>query len=150
MLLFHYPQEFLNFLSSSGFPPHKLKLKIDALITLLRNLQPPNLCNCTRLQTKSLQNNIIEAVILKDATKGEISFILRISMLPSDWSFSFKRLQFPVKVSFAITINKAQDQILYIRWRRSLKSVIFIWTIIGGIFSKWRPESSYDFNFNRR
>jgi ATP-dependent DNA helicase PIF1 len=31
-------------------------------------------------------------------------------MIPSDLPFSFKRLQFPVKVSFAITINKAQGQ----------------------------------------
>jgi ATP-dependent DNA helicase PIF1 len=31
-------------------------------------------------------------------------------MIPTDLPFSFKRLQFPVKVSFAITINKAQGQ----------------------------------------
>jgi ATP-dependent DNA helicase PIF1 len=41
----------------------------------------------------------------------EIVFIPRISMIPSDLPFSFKRLQFPVKVSFAITINKAQGLI---------------------------------------
>jgi hypothetical protein len=29
---FHYPQEFLKSLSSSAFPPHKLKLKIGAAI----------------------------------------------------------------------------------------------------------------------
>jgi ATP-dependent DNA helicase PIF1 len=57
-----------------------------------------------------LQNNIIETVILTEPAKGEIAFIPRISMIPSDLPFSFKRLQFPVNVSFAITINKAQGQ----------------------------------------
>ena len=31
-------------------------------------------------------------------------------MIPTDLPFSFKRLKFPVKVSFAVTINKAQGQ----------------------------------------
>jgi ATP-dependent DNA helicase PIF1 len=57
-----------------------------------------------------LRNNIIEAVILTGPAKGEIAFIPRIPMIPSDLPFSFKRLQFPVQVSFAITINKAQGQ----------------------------------------
>ncbi|KAF0755671.1 ATP-dependent DNA helicase PIF1-like [Aphis craccivora] len=52
----------------------------------------------------------LKAVILKGPAKGEIAFIPRIPMIPSDLSFSFKRLQFPVKVSFAITMTKAQGQ----------------------------------------
>jgi len=70
----HYLQEFLNYLSLSGFLPRKLKLKVVAPINLLRNLQPSNLCNETRLQIKSLWNNIIEAVILTGQEKGEIAF----------------------------------------------------------------------------
>jgi hypothetical protein len=57
-----------------------------------------------------LQNNIIEAVFLTRPAKGEIAFIPRIPMIPFDLPFYFKRLQFPVKVSIAITMNKSQSQ----------------------------------------
>jgi ATP-dependent DNA helicase PIF1 len=35
-------------------------------------------------------------------------FIPRIPLIPSDMPFGFKRLQYPVRLSFAMTINKAQ------------------------------------------
>ena len=33
-------------------------------------------------------------------------------MIPTDMSFQFKRLQFPIQLAFVITINKAQRQSL--------------------------------------
>ena len=39
-------------------------------------------------------------------------FIPRIPLIPSDMPFEFKRLQFPIKASFAMSINKAQGQSL--------------------------------------
>jgi len=41
-----FPQEYLNSLSLSGMPPHKLELKIGSPIILLRNIQgDKGLCN---------------------------------------------------------------------------------------------------------
>ena len=79
---------------------------------LLRNLDPPRLCNGTRLAVKQLLPHVIEATIMTGVGKGEDVFIPKIPIIPSDLPFEFKRLQFPVKLSFAMTINKAQGQSL--------------------------------------
>ena len=58
--------------------------------------------------------NIIEAAILTGKHQGENVLLPRIPMIPTDTPFEFKRLQFPVQLAFAMTINKAQGQSLQV------------------------------------
>ncbi len=82
-------------------------------ILLLRNLnQSIGLCNGTRLNVKRLGQRVIEVEIIIGNNVGKRVFIPHIIMSPSgtDWPFVLRRRQFPVRVAFAITINKSQGQ----------------------------------------
>ena len=52
----NYPLEFINSLTPSGMPEHRLCLKVGSIIVLLRNL---DIQNGTRLTVKLLYENII-------------------------------------------------------------------------------------------
>ena len=103
------PLEFLNSLSPNGLPPHRLQLKISAIMMLLRNLNVnEGLCNGTRLIVKDLKEYTILAEILSGSKAGTSVLIPRIDLSPSieEVPFHMKRRQFPVKLSHAMTLIK--------------------------------------------
>ncbi|KAI9117189.1 hypothetical protein K1719_011355 [Acacia pycnantha] len=106
-------KEYLNAIKCSGIPHHKLILKVGVPIMLLRNIdQAAELCNGTRLQIKQLGKNVIEAKALNGTNIGEDILIYRMDMNPSEAKlpFTMTRRQFPIIISFAMTINKSQGQ----------------------------------------
>lgn len=111
-----YPTEFLNSINIGGFPLHRLALKVGCPIMLLRNLDPTTgMCNGTRLIVSQMSRRVIEAIIMCGPHAGEHCFIPRIPLSSSDNSrlpFNLQRLQFPVRLAFAMSINKAQGQSL--------------------------------------
>lgn len=110
-----YPIEYLNQLTFAGIPPHTLKLKIKAPIMLLRNInQREGLCNGTRLIVSQLLPTIIEATIITGTCTGKRVYIPRIKFVhkPANLPFAFERKQFPIKICYAMTINKSQGQSL--------------------------------------
>ncbi|KAL3652901.1 hypothetical protein CASFOL_002582 [Castilleja foliolosa] len=68
----------------------------------------------TRLLITRLGSHVLEGRIITGTNSGERVIIPRLSLTPSDVKvpFKFQRRQFPVMISYAMTINKSQGQSL--------------------------------------
>ncbi|PIA37051.1 hypothetical protein AQUCO_03100065v1 [Aquilegia coerulea] len=109
------PLEFLNTMIISGLPNHKLELKLGVPIMLIRNInQRFGLCNGTRLIVTKLGVKFIQAKVITGNNIGRIFNINRIVLTSDDpkTSFTITRVQLPIRICFAMTINKSQGQTL--------------------------------------
>ena len=110
------PVEYLNRITLANFPLHQTILKVGIPVLLLRNLDPASgLCNGTRLLITRLGQRVIEGKILTGSCAGNIVFIPRIALTTNRTSglpFTLRRVQFPIRLAFGMTINKSQGQSL--------------------------------------
>lgn len=119
-----------EFLQSVEFPsiaPSRLDLKFGVPVILMRNLDAQQgLCNGTRMVVLDVRRNCLKVRVLTGDFAGEIRYIPRIKLTtsPEDFAFIISRVQFPVRLCFAMTINKSQGQ-SFTRVGVDLRSPVF-------------------------
>lgn len=109
----NYPVELLRSLDALGLPPDELRIKTGCPLILLVNLAPSRgLCNGTRMVLRRASSRVLEVLILGGSHNGSTALIPRVSLTPnsdsSDFPFILRRRQFPIRLAFAMSINKSQ------------------------------------------
>ncbi|KAL4141823.1 hypothetical protein QTP88_004380 [Uroleucon formosanum] len=100
----------------------ELTVQIYPDIADIKNKSMDWLCESPTLTPKNDRAAVINEILLKSfketemecCAQGKLTFIPCIPLLSSNYPFEFQRLQFTIKVSFAMTINKSQGQSLKI------------------------------------
>ena len=110
-----YPQELLNSLDTgSSMPDHEIRIKKGFVVMLLRNIRPKKgHVNGARYIVSNFTDSLLFLKSISGSHQGEYFILPRMNCLPGMEDFpipGFKRCQFPVRVCFAMTINKAQGQ----------------------------------------
>jgi hypothetical protein len=108
-------QEFSRAQNPSGLAPSRLELKVGASIICFRNLFPrEGLCNGTRMVITKFRDYCIKVRIIGGQFHNEDRVIPRITLTADmgEGTWKHSRKQFPVRLCFAMTINKVQRQLL--------------------------------------
>jgi hypothetical protein len=112
-----YPQEYIASLNFGGVPPACLKFKTNARFMIIKNYNPPEVCNGVLCELLSWSKFCIQVRLLSGPGERKIVMLPRcnFSILEgkSGLPFSFARWQFPIVSAYAVTIHKSQGQSLH-------------------------------------
>ena len=107
------PLEVLNQLQPSDLPVHHLRLKVGAPIILLRDMHKQSgFVEGARLVVQNIQSRVMQAMIISGSHLGKVALIPRLTMSSTndDQPFSLRRIQFPIRVAFTMSIDQAQGR----------------------------------------
>ena len=110
-----YPVELLNLIEvGASLPYREIALKKGFIVMLLPSIMPSSgHVNGTRYVVDNLTPNVIFLTSVSGSKTGERPILPRMNCTVSKDDFpipGFRRSQFPVRICFAMTINKAQGQ----------------------------------------
>ncbi|KAG0719939.1 hypothetical protein GWK47_049469 [Chionoecetes opilio] len=80
---------------------------------VLRNICPPGIVNGTICVMRDISANVLRLQVITGSSRGDDFYLPRVPIITqaaSGTGFRMQRLQFPIRVAFAMTINKCQGQ----------------------------------------
>ena len=104
----------LNGFRKNGVPNHELILKVGNICLVTRAIHGLGLANNSRVHIIDIRRYSVEVITINDCQE-QIVRIPRISFkfrLPYGKSYQLTRLQYPLRLAYAMTYNKSQSQTL--------------------------------------
>jgi hypothetical protein len=100
----------LHKLNPIGLPPHRLRLKVGSVVTLLRDLNTSSqLSKSQHLRILRHENERLECLVLDGQLEGTTALLTRVpfpAQYRNDASYPFRRTQFPIRIATDYTPSR--------------------------------------------
>jgi hypothetical protein len=100
----------LHKLNPVGLPPHRLRVKVGSVVTLLRDLNTSSqLSKSQHLRILRTENERLECLVLDGQLEGTTAVLTRVpfpARYRNDPAYPFQRTQFPVRIAIDYTTSR--------------------------------------------